>query len=181
MFELEDTLNAFVILFSVANYYHNEEEEEVANLPAWERNLRGRTPLPLPQVVTTQPYPGIGYDDLRREHERRRRLRQEHQRRARSRISLNAANFIYPMRAPSNLAYHSPPPPYEESTTEIPSYQSLDAIAAGREESRRSGQTGREDRVRVSQMQINEQFRPMVRCIHYYYSTTVLWSEPADT
>ena len=144
----------------LANYYHTEEEEDV-DLPPWERNLIGRTPLPAPQVVTSQPYPGIGYDDLRREYERRRRHRQEHQRRARSRISLTTSNLIYPMRAPSNMAYNSPPPPYEDSSTELPSYRSLDAMAASREESRRHEQSGHDDRTRTAQLQIND-FRPMV-------------------
>lgn len=142
-----------------ANYYHTDEEEDV-DLPPWERNLIGRTPLPAPQVVTSQPYPGIGYDDLRREYERRRRHRQEHQRRARSRISLTTSNLIYPMRAPSNMAYNSPPPPYEDSSTELPSYRSLDAMAASREESRRHEQSGHDDRTRTAQLQIND-FRPM--------------------
>ena len=150
-------------------------------MPAWERNLRGRTPLPVPQIVSTQPYPGIGYDDLRREHERRRRLRQERQRRPRSRLSQITSNFIYPMRAPSNMAYHSPPPPYEESTTDAPSYQSLDAMASSREETRRSVNTGNDDRLRTTQLQTNEQFRPRVRNWARGYNASCLYSSLPNT
>lgn len=85
------------------------------NNPVYQRSQRGHTPLPTPQVVVDQPYPGIHYDDLQRERLRRR----EAHRRSRSRISLTPSNLIYPMRAPSNIAYNSPPPPYR-ATPEDP-------------------------------------------------------------
>lgn len=97
------------------SYYSSADnfDERLVSSPhqrrSQQRASRGRTPLPAPEVVVDQPYPGIGYDDLAREQERRRR-----ERRARSRISLTPSNFIYPMRAPSNIAYNSPPPPYRE-------------------------------------------------------------------
>lgn len=88
------------------------------NNPVYQRSRRGRSPLPTPQVVVDQPYPGIHYDDVQRERERRRR--REAQRRTRSRISLTPSNLIYPMRAPSNITYNSPPPPYRVNVTPTP-------------------------------------------------------------
>ena len=119
----------------------------------------GRTPLPEPQIVENQPYPGIGYDDLRRAYEERRRRRQERQQQRRSRSRLS--NFIYPMRAPSNMAYHSPPPPYEDATGQ-PNNRSLDVLAANLEEARRHEHTERDGRTGVHEVQVTEAFRPMV-------------------
>lgn len=81
--------------------------------------MRGRTPLPTPQVVVDQPFPGIRYDDIQRERNRRR----EAHRRSRSRISLTPSNVIYPMRAPSNITYNSPPPPYQATVSPPPTYE----------------------------------------------------------
>ena len=143
----------------------------------------GRTPLPEPQIVENQPYPGIGYDDLRRAYEGRRRRRQERQqqqqqqqRRSRSRLSdfiypmrapSNMAYHsppptIYPMRAPSNMAYHSPPPSYEDATGQL-NNRSLDALAANLEDARRHDGTQRDERTDMTEEQLIESFRPMVR------------------
>ncbi|XP_060587819.1 uncharacterized protein LOC132743294 [Ruditapes philippinarum] len=106
-----------------ASYYHDDDYIDdyytETNNPAYRGRVRGRTPLPTPQVVEDQPYPGIRYEDIQRQRQRRR----EAQRRTRSRISLTPSNLIYPMRAPSNIAYNSPPPPYQSSRSPPPAYQ----------------------------------------------------------
>lgn len=55
---------------------------------------------------------------MRRERDRRRH-RPSRPRRS-PRIPLTSSNLIYPMRAPSNIAYNSPPPPYRETETPLP-------------------------------------------------------------
>ncbi|XP_045165831.2 uncharacterized protein LOC123529531 [Mercenaria mercenaria] len=108
-----------------ASYYDDDDDEynddyyTDSNNPAYRARVRGRTPLPTPQIVVDQPYPGIRYEDIQRD----RRRRRETQRRSRSRISLTPSNLIYPMRAPSNIAYNSPPPPYQATLSPPPPYR----------------------------------------------------------
>ncbi|XP_052781139.1 uncharacterized protein LOC128217792 [Mya arenaria] len=92
--------------------YPDDPQSESTNNPVYRRGAVAR--LPTPQVVVDQPYPGISYEEIDRQ---RRRRQAGTNRRARSRISLTPSNFIYPMRAPSNIAYNSPPPPYRENPT----------------------------------------------------------------
>ncbi|KAH3820120.1 hypothetical protein DPMN_121864 [Dreissena polymorpha] len=100
-----------------ANYYHEDDADDddpeyaSTNNPVYRRAAVSR--LPTPQVVVDQPYPGVSYAEAQRQY--RRRL--DAQRRSTSRIRLTSSNLIYPMRAPSNIAYNSPPPPYQASAT----------------------------------------------------------------
>jgi len=58
---------------------------------------------------------------MRRDRDRERdRPRRSSRHRRSSRIPLTSSNLIYPMRAPSNIAYSSPPPPYRETATPLP-------------------------------------------------------------
>lgn len=59
------------------------------------------------------------YEEIERQN--RRRLQAERRRRSMSRIALTPSNLIYPMRAPSNIAYSSPPPAYRERAS--PAYR----------------------------------------------------------
>ncbi|KAK3588568.1 hypothetical protein CHS0354_026173 [Potamilus streckersoni] len=103
-----------------SNHFDEDEDTQTTETP-WERSrrARGRSPLPTPEIVVNQPYPGINYSDL----PQRTRTRRG---RPLSRISLTASNLIYPLREPSNLRYSTPPPSYSSLGyhTVPPSYAS---------------------------------------------------------
>lgn len=96
---------------------NSDEEYYVTSNSHSHRHNRERTPVPQPQIVVNQPYPGGRYENIYTERERRRR----EVRHTRSRISITPSNLIYPMRAPSNIVYNSPPPPYRETATPVTS------------------------------------------------------------
>ena len=59
------------------------------------------------------------------------------------------------------MAYHSPPPPYEDATGQS-NQRSLEVLAVNLEETRRHEHTGQDERTRIPQVQVAEAFRPMV-------------------